>query len=64
MAMNCFDNLLQKGFDDQCVKPTVLGVGGSPRKNRNSDVLLKHIFKGAKGKEITCEKVQYSILSG
>ena len=55
--MNGFDTALKKGFNDRLVKPQVFGVGGSPRKNGNSDVLLKHIFEGVKGKGITGEKV-------
>ncbi len=29
------------------VTPKILGIAGSPRKNGNSDVLLKHLVKGA-----------------
>ena len=32
--------------------PKVLGVGGSPRKNGNSDVLLRHILDGARKKGV------------
>lgn len=45
--MNSFDVLSQKAFNNQSPKPKVLGVGGSPRKNGNSDVLLDHILKGS-----------------
>lgn len=36
----------------------VLGIGASPRKGGNSDVLLKHILKGVKSRGVTCEEVQ------
>ena len=35
----------------------VLGISASPRKNGNSDVLLKHILKGVNQKEIDAEKI-------
>ena len=35
----------------------VLGISASPRKNGNSDVLLKHILKGVNQKEINAEKI-------
>ena len=36
----------------------ILGISASPRKNGNSDVLLKHIFKGINQKEINAEKIR------
>lgn len=39
-------------------KPRILGVGSSPRKGGNSDVLLRHILKGAKENSATVESVQ------
>jgi len=36
----------------------VLGVGASPRKGGNSDVLLEHILKGVKSRGTACEQVQ------
>ena len=35
----------------------VLGISASPRKNGNSDVLLKHILKGVNQQEINAEKI-------
>ena len=35
----------------------VLGISASPRKNGNSDVLLKHILKGVSQKAINAEKI-------
>jgi multimeric flavodoxin WrbA len=36
----------------------VLGIGGSPRKGGNSDILLKHVLKGAKAGGVLVEEVQ------
>jgi multimeric flavodoxin WrbA len=38
-------------------KLKVLGVGGSPRANGNSDMLLKHILKGVEEKNIATDTV-------
>jgi multimeric flavodoxin WrbA len=58
VSMNSFDALIQKGFNDQSPKPKALGIGGSPRKNGNSDVLLEHILKGVRENKIIGDKVQ------
>jgi multimeric flavodoxin WrbA len=36
----------------------VLGIGGSPRKGGNSDILMKHLLKGAMGKDVVTEDIQ------
>lgn len=36
----------------------VLGIGGSPRKGGNSDILLKRLLKGARGEGVAAEGVQ------
>jgi len=36
----------------------VLGIGGSPRKGGNSDILLKRLLKGAAGESIVTEEIQ------
>ena len=36
----------------------VLGIGGSPRKGGNSDILLKRILKGARDEGIATEEIQ------
>jgi len=56
--MNSYSAHIQKGFNEKSPKPKVLGIGGSPRKNGNSDVLLKHIHKGVRGYKISIEKAQ------
>ncbi len=58
VSMNSFDALIQKGFNDQSPKPKALGIGGSPRKSGNSDVLLEHILKGVRENKIIADKVQ------
>jgi hypothetical protein len=47
-----FDYLIQKGINREPPKPKVLGIGGSPRKGGNSDVLLKQMLKGKVGTSI------------
>lgn len=36
----------------------ILGIGGSPRKGGNSDVLLRHLLKGAAEEDVPTEKIQ------
>ena len=36
----------------------ILGIGGSPRKGGNSDILLKQILKGGRNKGIATEEIQ------
>jgi len=36
----------------------VLGIGGSPRKGGNSDILLKRLLKGARDEGIATEEIQ------
>ncbi|HJM36421.1 MAG: flavodoxin family protein [Dehalococcoidales bacterium] len=36
----------------------ILGIGGSPRKGGNSDILLKQLLKGARHKGVTTEEIQ------
>ena len=35
----------------------ILGIGGSPRKGGNSDVLLKHVLMGAKKENVPAERI-------
>jgi multimeric flavodoxin WrbA len=35
----------------------ILGIGGSPRKGGNSDILMKYFLKGARGKGIATEEI-------
>ncbi len=45
--MGAFDDSIRKNMDGEPSKSKVLGIGGSPRKGGNSDILLKHMQKGA-----------------
>ena len=40
--MSFFNDLIEKGGQIKSPEPKVTGIGGSPRKGGNSDVLLKH----------------------
>lgn len=39
-------------------EPRVLGVGGSPRKKGNSDVLLNHILEGVRAGGLSADEIQ------
>ena len=56
--MHFLDDLVQKVSKPELPKQAVLGVGGSPRKGGNSDVLLKHILKGVIENQITADSLQ------
>lgn len=45
------------GIYDRPSASTILGFGGSPRKNGNADVPLDRILKGARGKNLSAAKV-------
>ena len=36
----------------------ILGIGGSPRKGGNSDILMKRFLKGARDEGVTTEEIQ------
>jgi multimeric flavodoxin WrbA len=48
ISVNSSDVPARARTSNQSPVPKVLGVGGSPRKNGNSDVLLRHILAGAR----------------
>ncbi len=56
--MSSFDAPDKKDGRAQLPKPRILGVGGSPRKGGNSDVLLKNILMGARENEIAADSLQ------
>jgi len=56
--MKSFDELIQNGYRGHPPESKVLGIGGSPRKGGNSDVLLTHILKGAGKAGVNTEKIQ------
>lgn len=53
--MNYFIESIKKGSCDFTPNPYVAGFGGSPRKNGNTDILLKQILKGAGQKNLKTE---------
>ncbi len=56
--MSFFDNQVKKSTNGKLPKSKVLGIGGSPRKGGNSDILLKHILKGVTANKITVDSQQ------
>jgi multimeric flavodoxin WrbA len=56
--MNSYHPLIRKDLNHQTAESSVLGIGGSPRKDGNSDVLLKTILKGVKEHNIRSNAVQ------
>ena len=56
--MSFFNDLNQDRPNEHLPKPRVFGVGGSPRKYGNSDVLLRQILNTAKENKISVDKNQ------
>lgn len=56
--MISFDDLIQKGINCEPPKAKVLGIGGSPRKGGNSDVLLKHMLRAVVENKIAVDRFQ------
>jgi len=56
--MSFFDDLIQKSINGEPPKSKVLGIGGSPRKGGNSDILLKYILKGVSENKIIAHSHQ------
>jgi multimeric flavodoxin WrbA len=56
--MSYFDYLIQKSSNSKPPKSKVLGIGGSPRKGGNSDVLLKHMLNAVTKNKIIIESFQ------
>ncbi|WP_300671859.1 flavodoxin family protein [Desulfoluna sp.] len=55
--MRFFDHAIFQNISDHHPEPSVLGLSGSPRKNGNSDLLLKEVLKGAKQQGATSEGI-------
>ena len=53
-----FDDLVHQCVKVEPPKSKVLGIGGSPRKGGNSDILLKHILKGVSENKIIADNLQ------
>lgn len=56
--MNLASYSIETGGDQQLRRSRVLGVGGSPRKGGNSDVLLRQILNGVREHKIDCRSIQ------
>ena len=56
--MSFLDAPFYKDLKDQSPKPQTLGIGASPRKGGNSDILLKHILRGARENGAIANEVQ------
>ena len=55
--MNIFNNLIQQSAKITPPQPQVLGIGGSPRKGGNSDVILQQILTGAANQQLPTENI-------
>lgn len=56
--MNFMHQAAAKMIEVMSPEPQVLGIGGSPRKNGNSDMLLEHVLKGAREDGIMTHALQ------
>jgi len=56
--MKTLGSLIKADNENVLPENKVLGVGGSPRKNGNSDVLLKQVLKGAGQENTECSRIQ------
>jgi multimeric flavodoxin WrbA len=56
--MNALSSIIKAYNKNLFPENKVLGVAGSPRKNGNSDVLLRQVFKGVSQENIECTYVQ------
>ncbi len=55
--MQFFDDPIFKDINDTIPGPSILGIGGSPRKNGNTDALLEAVMDGAHTQEIAAQGV-------
>lgn len=56
--MKSFGTLVKSQIITMEPKAEILGIGGSPRKKGNSDVLLKQILAGAEGEDMPTSMIQ------
>jgi len=56
--MSSFDKLIQKFNNGEYPESKVFGIGGSPRKGGNSDIILKHILEGVAENKTTADSIQ------
>jgi multimeric flavodoxin WrbA len=58
MPMSSFNDFIQKSINNKPPKLKVTGIGGSPRKGGNSDLILNQILKGVAENKILAENLQ------
>lgn len=56
--MKMLSSIIKSNNDNLLPGNRVLGIGGSPRKNGNSDVLLRQVLKGVNQENIECCSLQ------
>ena len=56
--MKMLSSMIKANNEDVLPENKVLGVAGSPRKNGNSDVLLRQVLKGVSQENIECGSIQ------
>jgi multimeric flavodoxin WrbA len=56
--MKTLSSIIKSNKDNLLPGDEILGVGGSPRKNGNSDVLLRQVLAGVSQESIECSLVQ------
>ena len=55
--MKTLSSLIKANMENLHPEDEVLGVGGSPRKNGNSDVLLRQVLSGVRQEKIACSSI-------
>jgi len=58
--MKMLSSIMKANTENLPPQNQVLGVSGSPRKNGNSDFLLKQVLKGVSQENTDCNSVQLS----
>lgn len=56
--MKTLSSIIKSNKESLVPKNEILGVGGSPRKNGNSDILLNQALEGASQERLECSLVQ------
>ena len=56
--MKKLDSIIKANNENLMPEDIILGVGGSPRKNGNSDILLRQALKGASHEDVECSLIQ------
>lgn len=55
--MQYVENMMEQAVQSSNPRPKVLGIGGSPRKGGNSDVILQHVLKGVTDQSCAAEGI-------